>query len=98
MIRSMTAFAACERASSAGQLGCELRSVNHRFLELSLRLPEELRPGESALRERVAQKISRGKVDLTLRLRAGQGVRPQLALNNDLIEQLALLVRRLHAQ
>jgi uncharacterized protein (TIGR00255 family) len=98
MIRSMTAFAACERTASAGHLGCELRSVNHRFLELSLRLPEELRPAESALRERVAQKISRGKVDLTLRLRPGQGVRPQLAVNTDLIEQLALLVRRLHAQ
>ena len=98
MIRSMTAFAACERTASAGHLGCELRSVNHRFLELSLRLPEELRPAESALRERVAQKVSRGKVDLTLRLRPGQGVKSQLAVNNDLIEQLALLVRRLHAQ
>jgi uncharacterized protein (TIGR00255 family) len=98
MIRSMTAFAACERAASAGQLSCELRSVNHRFLELSLRVPEELRPAESALRERVAQKISRGKVDLTLRLRVAQGARAQLAVNNDLIEQLALLVRRLHAQ
>src|SRR5205085_7331319 len=65
---------------------------------LSLRLPEELRPGESALRERVAQKISRGKVDLTLRLRAGHGARQQMALNNDLLEQLALLVRRLHPQ
>jgi uncharacterized protein (TIGR00255 family) len=98
MIRSMTAFAACERAASAGQLSCELRSVNHRFLELSLRLPEELRPAESALRERVSQKLSRGKVDLTLRLRLGHGIRPVLALNNELVEQLALLVRRLHPQ
>jgi uncharacterized protein (TIGR00255 family) len=98
MIRSMTAFAACERTAIAGHLGCELRSVNHRFLELSLRLPEELRPAESALRARVAQKVSRGKVDLSLRLRPGQGVKTQLAVNNDLIEQLALLVRRLHAQ
>jgi uncharacterized protein (TIGR00255 family) len=98
MIRSMTAFAACERAATAGQLSCELRSVNHRFLELSLRLPEELRPAESALRERVAQKVSRGKVDLSLRLRPGHGTRPQLALNNELLEQLALLVRRLHPQ
>ena len=98
MIRSMTAFAACERTAIAGQLSCELRSVNHRFLELSLRLPEELRPAESAMRERVAQKISRGKVDLSLRLRVGAGVRTQLAVNNELIEQMALLVRRLHAQ
>ena len=92
MIRSMTAFAACERAATAGQLSCELRSVNHRFLELSLRLPEELRPAESALRERVAQKLSRGKVDVSLRLRVGVGLRPQLQVNNELMEQLALLV------
>jgi len=98
MIRSMTAFAACERAATAGQLSCELRSVNHRFLELSLRLPEELRPFESALRERVSQKISRGKVDLSFRLRVGVGVRPQLQVNNELMEQLALLARRHHAQ
>ena len=98
MIRSMTAFAACERAATAGQLNCELRSVNHRFLELSLRLPEELRPAESAMRERVAQKISRGKVDLTLRLRPGVGIRPALQVNNELMEQLALLARRHHAQ
>jgi hypothetical protein len=98
MIRSMTAFAACERAATAGQLSCELRSVNHRFLELSLRLPEELRPAESALRERVAQKIARGKVDLSLRLRVGVGLRPQLQVNNELMEQLALLARRHHAQ
>ena len=43
MIRSMTAFAACERAATGGTLGCELRAVNHRFHELALRLPEELR-------------------------------------------------------
>jgi uncharacterized protein (TIGR00255 family) len=98
MIRSMTAFAACERVAISGQLSCELRSVNHRFLELSMRLPEELRPAESALRERVAQKLSRGKVDLSMRLKVGHNVRPTLALNTELIEQLALLVRRLHAQ
>jgi uncharacterized protein (TIGR00255 family) len=98
MIRSMTAFAACERAATVGQLSCELRSVNHRFLELSLRLPEELRPAEAGMRERVAQKITRGKVDLSLRLRAGAGLRPQLQVNNELLEQLALLARRHHAQ
>ena len=98
MIRSMTAFAACERAATAGQLSCELRSVNHRFLELSMRLPEELRPFESAFRERVSQRVSRGKVDLSFRLRVGVGVRPQLQVNNELMEQLALLARRHHAQ
>ena len=67
MIRSMTAFAASERAATGGSLSCELRAVNHRYLELSVRLPEELRTIETTLRERVAAKISRGKVDLGIR-------------------------------
>ena len=49
MIRSMTAFATCERAVAGGQLACELRAVNHRFLELAVRAPEELRVFEPLL-------------------------------------------------
>src|SRR3546814_2386398 len=45
----------------AGTLSCELRTVNHRYLELSPRLPDDLRAFESQLRERVATKLSRGK-------------------------------------
>ena len=73
MIRSMTAFASGERATPWGTLGCELRSVNHRFLELGVRLPDELRALEPALRERVAGRVARGKIDLTLRLRSPEG-------------------------
>ena len=50
-IRSMTAFASGERTGPDGTLSCELRAVNHRFLEVGLRLPEELRVLEPALRE-----------------------------------------------
>src|SRR3546814_12059344 len=50
-IRSMTSFASAERNGPDGALSCELRAVNHRFLDLGLRLPEELRPLEPALRE-----------------------------------------------
>ena len=64
MIRSMTAFAGGERITPWGTLGCELRSVNHRFLEVGVRLPEELRALEPLLRERVAARNSRGKLDL----------------------------------
>ena len=70
MIRSMTAFASGERATPWGLLGCELRSVNHRFLETGLRLADELRALEPVLRERVAARIQRGKLDLVMRLRA----------------------------
>lgn len=76
----MTAYAQTETASELGTLSCEMRSVNHRYLELSLRLPEELRPLENFLRERVSQKLTRGKIDLSFRLRDGHkpGAVPQL--------------------
>ncbi len=94
MIRSMTAFAACERVATGGTLGCELRAVNHRFHELSVRAPEELRAIEPALRERVALKVSRGKVDMVLRFRANAGGRSDLRLNKPLLEQLAEAAQR----
>lgn len=90
MIRSMTAFASGERSTEWGTLGCELRAVNHRFLELGLRLPEELRVLEPALRERVAARISRGKVDLGLRLRQTDGGEA-LQLNDALLARLSAL-------
>ena len=62
MIRSMTAFASADADTPWGALGFELRSVNHRYLELGLRLPDELRAIEPALRERVAARLTRGKV------------------------------------
>ena len=67
MLRSMTAFASAESDTTHGALSIEIRSVNHRYLELGLRLPEELRSLEPVVRERVASKLSRGKVDLGMR-------------------------------
>ena len=92
MIRSMTAFAAGERTTEWGTLGCEMRAVNHRFLELGIRLPDELRLLEPALRERIAARVSRGKVDLTLRLRAGEGG-GTLQVNDALLRQLGTLAQ-----
>ncbi|WP_295976271.1 YicC/YloC family endoribonuclease [uncultured Xanthomonas sp.] len=94
MIRSMTAYAGAERITPWGTLGCELRSVNHRFLEVGVRLPEELRALEPQLRERVAARISRGKLDLMLRLRAPEAAQT-LAVNEALVEQLGVLAQRL---
>lgn len=69
MIRSMTGFARCERQGPWGTLVCEVRTVNHRFLEVSLRLPEELRALESDLRQRLSTGLRRGKVDASLYLK-----------------------------
>jgi len=97
MIRSMTAFAGGERTTPWGTLGCELRSVNHRFLEVGVRLPEELRNLEPQLRERIAARVSRGKLDLVLRLRAPEGG-GALAINEALVAQLGALAHRLDGQ
>ncbi|MGV8931487.1 MAG: YicC/YloC family endoribonuclease [Luteimonas sp.] len=97
MIRSMTAFAADERNTQWGTLGCELRAVNHRFLELGVRLPDELRVLEPALRERVAARVSRGKIDLSLRLRAGDGG-DSLQFNEALLKQLGGLASELQGR
>jgi uncharacterized protein (TIGR00255 family) len=90
MIRSMTAFASGERATDSGVLGCELRAVNHRFLELGLRLPDELRAFEPLLRERIAARVSRGKLDLAMRLRAPDAD-AGLHLNEARVDELARL-------
>ncbi|GAB3515247.1 YicC/YloC family endoribonuclease [Pseudoxanthomonas daejeonensis] len=94
MIRSMTAFASGERATPWGLLGCELRSVNHRFLETGLRLADELRALEPVLRERIAARVQRGKLDLVLRLRAPESA-AGLVVNEPLLEQLGALAQRL---
>jgi len=97
MIRSMTAFASGERVTPWGVLGCELRSVNHRFLETGLRLADDLRALEPVLRERVAARIQRGKLDLALRLRAPEAA-VSLAVNEPLLERLGELAQRLDAR
>ncbi|WP_426661490.1 YicC/YloC family endoribonuclease [Rhodanobacter aciditrophus] len=89
MIRSMTAYASAETGGSAGTLSCELRTVNHRYLELSPRLPDELRSLEPALRERIAAKLSRGKVDVTVR--SGDARSESLQVDNALLARLSEL-------
>ncbi|WP_151704946.1 YicC/YloC family endoribonuclease [Nitrincola alkalilacustris] len=72
MTRSMTAFARQEQQYEGGTLVWEIRSVNHRYLEYQLRLPESLRHLETALRDRLRKQLSRGKVECTLRLHTEQ--------------------------
>lgn len=97
MIRSMTAFASGERSTAWGTLGCELRAVNHRFLELGVRTPDELRALEPALREKVAARVSRGKLDLALRLRGTDGA-GTLQLDDALLQRLSTVAREMETR
>jgi uncharacterized protein (TIGR00255 family) len=98
MIRSMTAFASAETETPWGALAFELRSVNHRYLELNPRLPDELRALEPAMRERVAAKLTRGKVDVNLRFRPADAAAAEIRLNDAMLDRLeraaALVAKR----
>ena len=88
MINSMTGFASRSRDFDYGQLNLELRSVNHRYLEIQLRIPDELRSLEPGLREAIGQKISRGKVDCRLGYTAIPSAAKGLPLNQGVLRQL----------
>jgi uncharacterized protein (TIGR00255 family) len=89
MICSMTAFARQEYTDTWGSLTLELRSVNHRYLDLGLRLPEELRVLEGRIREQIQNQLNRGKVDIQVRYQPAQHASGELQLDTTLIEQLA---------
>ena len=91
MIRSMTGFARVERQYDFGRLSWEMRSVNHRYLDYSLRLPEEFRPMEADIRKCLGQYLSRGKIEASLRFfeaadATGSGLELNLALARELLD------------
>ena len=88
MISSMTGFARLEQSGSYGQLTCEVRSVNHRYLEPGFRLPEELRALESELRQTLARELRRGKVDCTIHLRGSHEAERELLVDDEAVDRL----------
>jgi uncharacterized protein (TIGR00255 family) len=93
MIASMTGFARRETSGPWGSLICELRSVNHRFLESSLRLPEELRSLDPEIRQQFGRGLKRGKIDCTITFRRTDAAARALDLDRDVLEQLLQRVR-----
>lgn len=85
---SMTAFARVASTTPWGELCWEVRSVNHRYLEQNIRLPEDLRGLELGARERISQQLQRGKIDATLRFQANAAPSQGFHLNLDLAQQL----------
>ena len=88
MIRSMTAFARQELETAAGDLAWEIRSLNHRYLELGVRLPEELRAMETAVRERVGARLGRGKVECSCRYRPAASASVPVDVDSDNLTRL----------
>ena len=88
MISSMTAFGRTEETGPEGHNVWEIRTVNHRYLEITLRLPEELRMLEVRFRECISGRISRGKVDCTLRHEPPYSEYNALPVNTELVRAL----------
>jgi len=88
MIASMTAFGRTEETGDFGHAIWEIRSVNHRYLEISLRLPDDLRLLETAVREHVSGRISRGKIDCLLRYEPGESTVSQISVNTALVKAI----------
>ena len=97
MIRSMTGFARRERQFPWGSLAWELKTVNHRFLEVGCRLPEEFRVGEAEFRQRVAASVRRGKVECSLHFRPAVAA-GALEVDSQLLASLTDRVRAIAVQ
>ena len=97
MIRSMTGFARREQQFPWGLLSWELKTVNHRFLEIGCRLPEELRGAEADFRQAVAATVRRGKVDCSLHFRPTV-ISAALEVDAELLGSLTERAKQLAAQ
>jgi uncharacterized protein (TIGR00255 family) len=89
MILSMTGYASQEYNTSGGILLLELRSVNHRYLELQLKLDDNLRVFEATVREQIQAKLGRGKVDCRLSLVRNNALEAAPVLNHSVLQQIA---------
>jgi uncharacterized protein (TIGR00255 family) len=93
MIFSMTGYATVSEELPLGTLSVEVRSVNHRYLDMQFRLPDELRSFEPGMRELLAARLTRGKVECRVGLTKSTSGNVSLTLNTGLLDQLVELDR-----
>ena len=96
MILSMTGYATASAELDSGSLTLELRAVNHRYLDIQLRMPDELRGFEGVLREAITAQLQRGKVECRINY-AARSAQSGAALNRGLLQQLAAWNREVQA-
>jgi uncharacterized protein (TIGR00255 family) len=97
-IKSMTAFAGAEHEIAGWAFSWEIRTVNHRYLDIALRLPEPLRFLEAEVRTRIAHSLKRGRVDIILVQKKAHGPETGLNLDADLIAKLLAATAQIEAQ
>ncbi len=92
MTRSMTGFARVEAQLEQGDLAWELRAVNHRFLDAQFKMPEDFRRLEPELRKRLGARLTRGKVDCSLRFRATENTSTESGIRSEALDRLIALL------
>jgi len=97
MIHSMTAYGRVENSEGQNSISCEIRSVNHRYSEISIRLPEELRPLEQKIRDRISGKIKRGKIECNIRIEKHNAYDEALSINQDLLKNIIEASKRINS-
>ena len=90
----MTAFARVQQSNETGSITWELRSVNHRYLEPGIKLPDEFRQLEPEIRKLLGKYLTRGKVDLSLRYKIDQQQQSAVSLNEDIVRSLREVERK----
>lgn len=98
MTKSMTAFASNETEIGALTINCELRSVNHRYADILIKLPERLRFAESEIRSAIAAKISRGKIECTLTSKKQIKDTQSFFVNRDAVSALLTAAKQIEEQ
>ena len=96
MIRSMTGFASISREHELAAIGVTVRSVNHRYLDVQLRLAQLLAEQETELRRLVQRWVARGRVELVVTIRVIRPPAVEVALNESLVEALSSAIERAH--
>ncbi len=93
----MTAYGRVENSEGQNSISCEIRSVNHRYSEISIRLPEELRPLEQKIRDRISGKIKRGKIECNIRIEKHNAYDEALSINQDLLKNIIEASKRINS-
>ncbi len=98
MLHSMTGFARQSVDTELGALTWELRAVNHRYLDVQFKLPDELRPHEQAFRQQVGDQLKRGKVECAFRFRRVLDASTEMQLNDELVRLLSARLKSIASE
>ena len=98
MLHSMTGFARESVETSLGTLSWEIRAVNHRYLDVQFKLPEDLRPKEQIFRQQASAVLGRGKVECSLYFRRAMDQQSEMQIDTDLVKLLGARIAEVSAK